>query len=150
LKERFEASDAIGWELKAAARPEVITDSVDLFPWPAGYFRSLGNDPGLLLPDIPWPLGGTLLGWIDFSVPVETTAQLFFLNGSMTNYSEEASIRKLARKGRNLFALNLTANLTGRLRFDPGEVPGDYQVHGCCLYLQRPRVDLAALTAQSA
>jgi hypothetical protein len=150
LKERFDASETRGWTLGQPTRTELLAKGMDLLRCPAGLFRAFGHGPSLLLPEVPWPPGGTTIGWIDFSVPDDTIAQLFYRSGPLTEYSQEASLPQFVKRGRNLFALSLTANLTGRLRFDPGRVKGDYEIHALRLYSRRPSAEARTLIARSA
>jgi len=150
FKQRFDASTASAWKLESAANDGLLAERMDLLPYPAGHYRAFGKNPSLLLPEVPWPPDGTLIGWFDFSVPDDTTAQLFYLSGPLTEYSQEASIPQLVKRGRNIFTVKLTANLTGRLRFDPGKVKGDYEIHEVCLYSRGPSSDLQRPIARSA
>jgi len=150
LKERFDASETLGWTLGQPTRTELLVNGMDLLRCPAGLFRAFGPGPSLLLPEVPWPPGGTTIGWIDFSVPEDTIAQLYYRSGPLTEYCQEASLSQFVKCGRNLFPLNLTANLTGRLRFDPGRVKGDYEIHALRLYCRRPSAEARTLIARSA
>jgi hypothetical protein len=123
---------------------------MDIRAHPAGRFRSIGQLPSLLLPEVRWPSDATIIGWIDFSVPANTNAQLFYMSGPLTDYAQEASIVQFVERGRNLFIVDLTASLTGRLRFDPGKVPGDYEIHAIRLYARGPSAQAGTSIARTA
>ena len=150
LQERFDASGTVAWTSETATSAGLLAEGMDLTRYPPGRLRAFGHSPSLLLPEVQWPSDGTVIGWIEFSVPENTMAQLFYLSGPLTEYSEEASIPQFVKRGRNMFIVNVTANLTGRLRFDPGRVRGDYEIHAVRLYSRRPSAEAKTLIARSA
>ena len=150
LEERFEASETVVWTLGSGSVSGLLATGMDILPHPAGRFLSFGDGPSLLLPEVRWPPNGSIIGWIDFSVPENTTAQLFYMSGPLNDYAQEASIVQSVKRGRNIFIVNLMANLTGRLRFDPGKVPGDYEIHAIRLYARGPSAQAETSIARTA
>ncbi len=87
-----------------------------------------GTDPGLLLPEFPGA-GVPLLVHITINSPAQTTLQMFYLKKGQSEYVESQTASYELKAGRNSLFLELPeAGWTGRLRIDPGMVPGDYTI----------------------
>jgi alginate O-acetyltransferase complex protein AlgJ len=95
------------------------------------YFLSTGNDPSLIFSEMD--LDGDKFGAIkiDFTVPEQTTAQIFYLTNVAENFNGEQSLYLQAKKGRNVLVFYFPEKevKNDRIRFDPGVVPGDYIIH---------------------
>ncbi len=88
------------------------------------------NDPALLLPPFDIVKGASLALRIDISAPMHTVLQVFFLLNGALHYEEERSEWAFLKPGRNeVFLLLDHPQLDGRVRLDPGDVPGRYVLH---------------------
>jgi len=89
------------------------------------------DDPQILLPDI-----GTLDNFppltIDCKIttPGKTNITLYYLTRSDQKYSERRMVKKNVLEGYNKLTIELpSTRVTGRLRLDPGDIPGKYLLH---------------------
>jgi hypothetical protein len=105
---------------------------VQLAPGPDGLVvRASGDDPCLFLPAFAHDAGNTLLVRVDLTSPADTVLDLFYETRKASGYSAERVVSQPLHKGRNMVYLKLTdPSLSGRLRLDPGAVPGEYVLHG--------------------
>ncbi len=87
-----------------------------------------GTDPSLLLPELPGA-GVPALAHITITSPAQTTLQMFYLKKGQSEYVESQTASCELKAGRNAVLLELPeAGWTGRLRIDPGMVPGEYTI----------------------
>jgi hypothetical protein len=88
------------------------------------------NDPALLLPPFKVMKGQGLALRIELTAPAHTILQVFFLLTDAPHYAEERSECVFLKPGRNtVFVLLDHPRLAGRVRLDPGDVPGKYVLH---------------------
>jgi len=94
-------------------------------------FLSTGIDPYLLLPKLELSHNKHVAIEIDFTVPKNTTAQLFYCTNNDKKFSKEKRINFKAIKGRNNLKFVLPEKeINGkRIRFDPGNKSGKYIIH---------------------
>ena len=98
--------------------------------------QATGIDPSVLLPEIPFNGGGSIR--LDITAPRNTNAQFFYLAAGQTTYDEKHSVVQPLKAGRNTVYFQLPDDIAaGQLRFDPGDAPGDYVIHG--LEIRGPR-----------
>ncbi len=113
-------------------RPRVLTNGAapDLStPGPLVLHASDG-DPSVLLPLFDYPAGEELHLLVDIDSPAETQLALYYSTSTGRGYDESRTIRNPLRRGRNVAILTFNSKgLEGRLRLDPGEVRGSYQIH---------------------
>jgi hypothetical protein len=90
-----------------------------------------GNDPNIILPALKYPKDVSTVLKIDITCPEDSGfLQVFYLTTKKKKYSESQEVKHKIRKGRNLIYIEIPeTNLTGRLRLDPGRVPGEYLIH---------------------
>lgn len=95
------------------------------------HFQSTGNDPSFVLPDMKLTENKFAALKIDFSIPKQTVAQIFYLTNQNENFNGEQSLILQAEKGRNvlIFYFPEKGVKSHPIRFDPGLVPGDYVLH---------------------
>ena len=88
------------------------------------------DDPRVFLPPFDFPEHARLMLRVDITAPADTVVQVFFATVDEPGYSETHSVRAALKKGRNRVSLELPQlDFAGRLRFDPGTLPGDYTLH---------------------
>jgi S-adenosylmethionine-dependent methyltransferase len=90
--------------------------------------RSSGRDPYLYLP----PMGPSRVGSmmrVEIESPGHTAVQVYYGTADDPGYSEHRSVRVPSYRGRNTVYLDLPAEASGRLRLDPGDLPGEYRLH---------------------
>jgi hypothetical protein len=87
-----------------------------------------GSDPILLLPEFSGPAGPIPLHVIvDIAAPASTEAQLFWQTADTPYYDEARSTRAALDGTRQTLILSTPSiQATGKLRFDPGLIPGQY------------------------
>jgi hypothetical protein len=62
--------------------------------------------------------------------PVKTLVQIYYRPAGTGGYSEKASVAREVKPGFNELFVELPfVEMEGRLRFDPGFVPGEYRLH---------------------
>ncbi|MGB5549199.1 MAG: sulfatase-like hydrolase/transferase [Thermoanaerobaculia bacterium] len=95
-----------------------------------------GADPALLLPPLRLPGLRRLVLTVDITAPSETKLRFFYNTDDFpVVHHNKRSLGHLLRAGRNQVFLEVSVeNLTGRLRFDPGSAPGEYQLHSLAVY----------------
>jgi len=95
-----------------------------------------GADPALLLPPLRLPGPRRLVLTVDITAPSETKLRFFYNTDDFpVVHHNKRSLGHLLRAGRNQVFLEVSVeNLTGRLRFDPGSAPGEYQLHSLAVY----------------
>ena len=95
------------------------------------HFQSTGNDPSFVLPDMELAEDKFAALKIDFSIPEQTVAQIFYLTDQNKDFNGEQSVLLQAEKGRNVLVFYIPEKgvKSYPIRFDPGLVPGDYIIH---------------------
>jgi hypothetical protein len=92
-------------------------------------FTSTGKDPAFIFADYP-TFKNTRAIRIEITTPAATNFQFFFTSRAATQFVEKNSIVKLFPEGRSKSILYFSeANISGRLRIDPGDLPGKYIIH---------------------
>ena len=89
---------------------------------------SMGNDPYLYLPPLNAPIPKAIM-MINIDAPGPSILQVFYITSDHVEYAEECSIRVPIYCGYNRLIVELPSNITGRLRLDPGEIPGEYRLY---------------------
>jgi len=93
--------------------------------------QASGDDPNLVLPAFAFDPHSSLVVRVELTSPAETVLELFYETSQAPGYSGDRKIVHDIHKGRNVVYLTLKeAALAGRLRLDPGTVPGEYVLHG--------------------
>jgi hypothetical protein len=94
-------------------------------------FQSRGNDPSFVLPDMKLAENKFAALKIDFSIPEQTFAQIFYLTNQNKNFNRDQSLILQAEKGRNVMVFYFPEKgVKGNfIRFDPGTVTGEYILH---------------------
>lgn len=90
--------------------------------------QSTGNDPYLYLPPLDAPLQRAIVK-IDINAPGHSILQVFYATSDQLDYAEERSVCVPFYRGRNILLVELPPGVTGRLRIDPGEIPGEYRIY---------------------
>jgi glycosyltransferase involved in cell wall biosynthesis/GT2 family glycosyltransferase len=91
--------------------------------------QALSDDPSVLLPPFEYAEGDVLYVLVDMVSPADTQLALYYATRKAGEYSEDRAVRHPVQRGRNIVLLTLDSQeLTGRLRLDPGEVSGWYQL----------------------
>jgi hypothetical protein len=92
-------------------------------------FTSTGNDPAFIFADYP-PFANSKAIQIEITTPAATNFQIFFASPAATDFVEKNSVVKLLPEGRSRSILYFPeAIISGKLRIDPGDVPGKYIIH---------------------
>lgn len=92
------------------------------------FFTSTGNDPYFHLPQAPpMPEGATVA--IELTLPAERLVQLFYQTTETPTFTEENSEKAILPAGRHRLEWPIKASLNGVFRLDPGNGPGNYQIH---------------------
>lgn len=88
---------------------------------------STGNDPHFMLPNIDFKGQEVLLFSLEFTSPAPSSLQLFFQTEAEPFFNEKNSYRVRTTKGQNKVEIPVNAAaLNGKVRIDPGSVPGEY------------------------
>ena len=90
--------------------------------------RAIGNDPYLYLLPLDTLLQKAIMK-IDLDAPGHSILQIFYVTRDQPDYAEERSIRAPVYRGPNTLLMELPPGVTGRLRLDPGEMPGEYRLY---------------------
>ena len=94
---------------------------------------SSGEDPYLVLP-FDLNVAGDIVGELRINSPVQTNFQLFYLTSEIEQYSSAASVILPLSKGDNTIFFGLPdSEIKGRIRIDPGQAAGNYQLHSLIL-----------------
>jgi hypothetical protein len=131
LHHDFKQSNTVLFSLAALIpgwRPMHI-NSLEAVPKESGalLLRANGADPFLLLPAIDAHGVDSAVVQLQLKSPEPTSISIYFRQDSKSNYSEKKKIRRRLNAGDNTLYLFVPAEyLTGQLRLDPGEIPGDY------------------------
>jgi len=92
-------------------------------------FTSTGNDPAFIFADYP-TFKNTRAIRIEITTPAVTHFQFFFTSPEADHFVEKNSIVKLLPEGRSKSILYFSeAIISGKLRIDPGDLPGKYIIH---------------------
>lgn len=92
--------------------------------------ETTGDDPAFLLPELPFPNSGTVLVLIEIETSKECDFVIYYHKTENLNYTEQQSVRKKIKVGVNKFILKVFDDaIPGRLRIDPGNLPGLYKVN---------------------
>ncbi len=93
--------------------------------------EATGGDPSLVLTDTISSLEDDVVLCIRMDAPERTAATIYFKSRETDGYSEENTMRYFVRPGYNELYFKLPGHVFHRtIRFDPGEVPGKYVIHG--------------------
>ena len=87
-----------------------------------------GNDPYLYLSPLDASLQRAVMK-IDIDAPGHSILQIFYVTSDHSDYAEERSVRVPIYRGRNKLLVELPPGVAGRLRLDPGEIPGEYRLY---------------------
>lgn len=90
--------------------------------------QSTGNDPYLYLLPLHAPLRKAIMK-IEIAVPGHSILQVFYATSDAPDYAEDRSARLPSYRGRNTLFVELPPSVAGRLRIDPGEMPGEYRIY---------------------
>jgi hypothetical protein len=92
--------------------------------------QALTTDPSIVLPRFAVPDAKPLSVHIQYLSPGATNAQIFYDTKTHgDNWDEAHSIRRPVAKGENDMTVMITdASFGGRIRFDPGDLTGDYVI----------------------
>ncbi|MHB8788723.1 MAG: alginate O-acetyltransferase AlgX-related protein [Desulfobulbaceae bacterium] len=100
--------------------------------------RAAGSDPYLLLNFDAETGGEPLLVQLSLNSPRDTELQFFYTTPESTDFSPQQQIRKKIKEGENELLFRLPHPRTsGRLRLDPGMVPGDYLLRSLVIVQER-------------
>lgn len=104
-------------------------------PSEAGYrLRASGNDPQIMLP--AYNFGGSVSLTVEMTAPSATLADLYIFSKGGSGWGDVPPVRVPVRSGRS--RVTLTAHHDTpieSLRFDPGQVPGEYLIHDIELFV---------------
>jgi len=83
-----------------------------------------------MLPDFSAQPEMSYVMLIDITPPANTELQVFYTTSNSSDFSEDRSYRFCLIEGRNEVYVSLKDQpLGGKLRIDPGMLPGDYLLH---------------------
>jgi hypothetical protein len=89
--------------------------------------RALNEDPQLFLPESDCSAAEWVVMEVVLVSWAETTAQVFYKTTKSPEYAESQSYKQLISKGENKIYFQFPGNeLKGLVRFDPGQVAGEY------------------------
>jgi len=92
--------------------------------------RSVGSDPQIMLPDFSAQPEMSYVMLIDITPPANTELQVFYTTSDSSDFTEDRSYRFCLIEGRNEVYVSLKDHpFGGKLRIDPGMLPGDYLLH---------------------
>jgi hypothetical protein len=93
-------------------------------------FTATGEDPFLFFPSLTLPGNEKIAIRITFSVPGETVSQLFYTTEKNRAYNQQQSVSLNAKAGENILTFYLPEMFSGSrpVRFDPGNIPGQYSI----------------------
>lgn len=87
------------------------------------------DDPVIFLPTLAFARDRPTLLRVDLSLPQSGTLQIFYETASEPGYAEARSVRLALPAGRHARIIELPADVSGRLRLDPGPRAGEYVLH---------------------
>jgi hypothetical protein len=91
-------------------------------------FTSTGQDPYFSFPWLdPMPNGAVIK--VDITLPEKQMLQLFYQRKDESAFTEQNSIIRVKKGGRNTIEWKIEGPLNGRFRFDPGTTTGEYIIH---------------------
>jgi hypothetical protein len=90
--------------------------------------HALNNDPYIFLPRVEGVTpGNKVTVHVQLVSPGQTTFQIFYSTSAVGEFDEAHSVRKLIEQGDNDVVVEFTEpDFKGRIRLDPGALPGDY------------------------
>ena len=84
----------------------------------------------MILPAFAHDPQSPLIVRVDLTSPADTVLELFYETSQASGYSGDRKVSQELHKGRNVVFLTLKEpTLSGRLRLDPGMIPGEYVLH---------------------
>lgn len=98
-----------------------------------------GNDPSIVLTPLALTPPVQFALRIDLTTPGETLVEVFYSTNRVRSFVPDHVVSVPAKAGRSvlLFEIN-DPEFSGGVRFDPGQVPGKYIVHGIELFASAP------------
>ncbi len=123
------------WALNPGLNDRDLTPLHMVTPMPgteALTLRSSGNDPYLLLPEIPFAPQERALIAIDITAAQTDLLEVYYQDENTATYSAANTVKVGLQPGRQrlfLPAFPFANSLKGRIRLDPGCFAGDYVVH---------------------
>lgn len=111
-------------------RLEPSSDNVLFEPSSDGVVvRALNEDPQLFLPEFDCSSAEWVVMEVVLVSWAETTAQVYYKTTKLPEYAESQSFKQVISQGENKIYFQFPGNqLNGLVRFDPGQVPGDYKL----------------------
>lgn len=107
-----------------------------------------GTDCQIELPHLSIVPASNFAAFVDMTAPADTMAQLYYTTDENSGFTEGHAVFVWVKAGRNrmLFEIN-DPYLAGLFRFDPGQLPGEYVIHGFQIFSSEP-VTLAEPTPE--
>ena len=98
-----------------------------------------GNDPAVALPPIAMTPPIQFALRVELTAPANSLAEVFYTTNTVQSFIPEHVVSLPVKAGKNvmLFEIN-DPEFSGGLRFDPGQVPGQYILHGVELFASGP------------
>lgn len=98
-----------------------------------------GNDPAVTLPPIAMAPPIQFALRVELTAPANSLAEVFYMTNPVQTFVPEHVVSVPVKAGKNvlLFEIN-DPEFSGGLRFDPGQVPGQYILHGLELFASGP------------
>ena len=98
-----------------------------------------GTDPSIALPQFGITPPVRFAVRIDLTVPANTLAELFYTTNAVPSFSADHVISVPVKVGRNLIVFEINdPEFAGNLRFDPGQVAGQYILHAGEVFCSGP------------
>lgn len=130
LAARFEAAPRPLFRLEGDWASRSTFEDVALAPGDGlGSLSASGPDPRIVLPRFDLPARARLALRVEITAPAYTALRVYFGTAAEPGYTELRSVSAVLHAGRSRVHLELPADVAGRLRLDPGAVPGEYTLH---------------------
>jgi hypothetical protein len=98
-----------------------------------------GSDPSIVLPPLALTPPVQFALRIEMTAPAETLVEVFYSTNTVGSFVPDHVVSVPAKAGRSvlLFEIN-DPEFSGGVRFDPGQAPGKYILHGLELFASAP------------
>lgn len=101
--------------------------------------KASGIDPSVSLPAVTVQPGAQFALRIEQDTPTDTMAEVFYTTAAAPAYTSQNVVSVPVKAGRSviLFEIN-DPGFAGGLRYDPGQVPGDYTIYQMEAFASEP------------
>jgi hypothetical protein len=101
--------------------------------------KASGTDPSIALPALKVRPGAQIAIRVDQTAPADTLIEVYYTTTATPVFTAEHVVSVPVKAGRSVVMFEINdPDFAGGLRFDPGQLPGDYSLHQVEVFSSEP------------